>query len=394
VGYGHKWLYKGCGFFSNATVVPLEANRLFCQLSPEELSWLGQIAKEQTYGAGQEIFEEGQKGDGMYVVKDGLVEISVLVGPNARRVFSRITPGDMFGEMSVLDEMPRSARAVAVNETAVYFIGREEILALLARSRALSQSLLREISLRLREFDQQYLREVLQVERLALIGRFTRSIVHDLKSPLSVLGTVAETVCLPHCPPEARQEAAGMVRKQIEVINDLVGEILTYTRTLPSDRSLDLIDYSAFVMQFLEEARTAAVQESATLEVESPLPSVQVRVNPKRLRRVWLNLIQNATDAMPQGGRIRLRFEVRPTELVTEVEDSGPGIAPEVAGQLFEAFVTHGKEHGTGLGLSICKRIMEDHGGWIAARNSPRGGAVFSFGLPLPGGNADGGNFQ
>jgi signal transduction histidine kinase len=53
-----------------------------------------------------------------------------------------------------------------------------------------------------------------------------------------------------------------------------------------------------------------------------------------------------------------------------------------MAGQLFQVFATHGKAHGTGLGLSICKRIIEDHRGWIAARNKPGGGAVFSFGLP------------
>ncbi len=68
--------------------------------------------------------------------------------------------------------------------------------------------------------------------------------------------------------------------------------------------------------------------------------------------------------------------------MVTEIEDGGQGIAPEIAGQLFEVFATHGKAHGTGLGLSICKRIIEEHHGWISARNQPGGGAVFSFGLP------------
>jgi len=80
-----------------------------------------------------------------------------------------------------------------------------------------------------------------------------------------------------------------------------------------------------------------------------------------------------------------LRFEARPSEVITEIEDTGPGIAPEVEGRLFEPFATHGKIHGTGLGLSICKRIIEDHHGWIKARNEPGRGAVFSFGLPLPG---------
>jgi signal transduction histidine kinase len=68
---------------------------------------------------------------------------------------------------------------------------------------------------------------------------------------------------------------------------------------------------------------------------------------------------------------------------VTEIEDTGSGIAPEIAGQLFEAFATHGKAHGTGLGLSICKKIVEDHGGWIRSGNAPTRGAIFSFGLPL-----------
>jgi signal transduction histidine kinase len=71
-------------------------------------------------------------------------------------------------------------------------------------------------------------------------------------------------------------------------------------------------------------------------------------------------------------------------EIVTEVQDNGPGIAPEVAGRLFQAFVTYGKERGTGLGLSICKKIIEDHGGSISARNAPVGhGAIFSFVLPV-----------
>ena len=80
---------------------------------------------------------------------------------------------------------------------------------------------------------------------------------------------------------------------------------------------------------------------------------------------------------------ILLRIVQQDNEVVTEIEDTGTGIAPEIADQLFEAFATHGKAHGTGLGLSICKRIIEDHRGWISARNEQGRGAIFSFGLPL-----------
>lgn len=92
----------------------------------------------------------------------------------------------------------------------------------------------------------------------------------------------------------------------------------------------------------------------------------------------------NAIDAMPDGGTVTLRFSQNTSEVLTEIEDTGPGIAPEIADKLFHVFATHGKEHGTGLGLSICKKIIEDHGGRIGARNAPGRGAIFAFSLPLP----------
>ncbi len=132
----------------------------------------------------------------------------------------------------------------------------------------------------------------------------------------------------------------------------------------------------------LEEIRPEVELKGSTLEV-ADVPSVPLRVNPKRLRRVFQNLLHNATDAMPQGGRITIRFRVDQGEVTTEIEDTGPGIAPEIAGKLFEVFATYGKAHGTGLGLSICKKIIEDHRGRIWATNPPGKGALFSFALPV-----------
>jgi CRP-like cAMP-binding protein len=173
-------------------VVTLEASKLFCELNPGELTQLRSIAREQSFGDGQEIFKEGDQGDGVYVVKEGLVEISGLVGPKARHVFSRVAPGDIFGEMAVLDQKTRSACAVARGNAVVYFIPRADMLRLVERSPGLALALLREISQRLREFNRQYVAEVLQTERLAILGRFARSIIHDLKNPLNIISITAE----------------------------------------------------------------------------------------------------------------------------------------------------------------------------------------------------------
>src|SRR5204862_5334990 len=117
------------------------------------------------------------------------------------------------------------------------------------------------------------------------------------------------------------------------------------------------------------------------LYVENDPPDVEICVDPQRLSHVFYNLFHNAVDAIVGQGMITLRFKRSDSEIVTELEDSGKGIAPEVRPRLFEAFATFGKQQGTGLGLSICKRIIEDHQGWIRARNEPGHGAIFEFGL-------------
>jgi len=103
-------------------MVALESCPLFRQLQGEELKALQRAAREKSCAAGQEIFKEGDQGDGVYVVKDGEVQISGLVGPEVRRVFSTIQPGEIFGEMAVLENKPRSAGASAATAATVYFI--------------------------------------------------------------------------------------------------------------------------------------------------------------------------------------------------------------------------------------------------------------------------------
>jgi signal transduction histidine kinase len=366
-------------------MVTLEACKLFCELTPVELGALRRITREQSFSTGQEIFKEGDKGDGVYVVKEGTVEISGLVGQDVRLVFSQVAPGEVFGEMAVIENKPRSAWAVARQPTTVYFIPRAEMLGLVERSPVLALALLRGISHRLREFNQQYLREVLQAERLAVVGRFARSIVHDLKNPLNIIGLTAEMAGMEKVAPEMRQQARDRIRKQVDRISELISEILDFTQGSQSDFVLAPADYGAFVQQLVKELAPEVALKSATLELEGAPPAVELLIHPKRLRRVFYNLIHNATDAMPDGGKILLRFRQTPTEVVTEIEDTGGGIAPEMSGQLFEAFATHGKAHGTGLGLSICRRIIQDHHGWITARSEPQRGAVFAFGLPVRG---------
>jgi len=365
-------------------VATLESIALFRNLGRDELQALRLIAQERHFAAGSEIFHEDDPGDGVYFIKDGLVEISSVVGAGGRRVFSRLGPGEIFGEMAIIEHRPRSATASTVQNTDVYFLPRGEMLSFIQRSPALAFGLLQHISHRLREFNHLHLREVVQAERLAVVGNLARSIVHDLKNPLSIISLAAETFDWPNVSPETRAQAQTRIRKQVERISDLVGDILVFTEGRPPDMEIKPANYHTFVLDLIADLRTEAELKSARIEMQNEPPAILVEFNPRLLGRVFSKLVHNATDMMPNGGTVFLRFRCDEKEIVTEIEDTGPGIAPEIAGQLFEMFATFGKAHGTGLGLAICKKIMEDHKGRIWARNEPGRGAVFAFALPLP----------
>jgi signal transduction histidine kinase len=365
-------------------MVGLESLHLFKNLAPDELQILHSITRERKFFAGGEIFREGDPGDGVYFVKRGLVEISGLINADTRRVFSQLAAGEIFGEMAVIEDRSRSATASALKETEIYFIPRVEMLALLQRSPALAFNMLQEISHRLREFNQLHLREVVQAERLAVVGNFARSIIHDLKTPLTIISLSADMACAAHATPEKRAHSQERIRKQVLRINDMVGDILEFTRSNRTDTTtLSLIAYADFIKEILPELQAETENKSVHIELQGEPPATKMLLDARRLRRVFFNLAHNATDFMPIGGKIFLRFNCDEKEIITEIEDTGPGISPQIADKLFQPFATHGKSHGTGLGLSICKKIVEDHKGRIWVRNEPKRGAIFCFSLPL-----------
>lgn len=362
-------------------MIALESIPLFRHLGQNELQMLRLIAKERQFAAGEVIFHEGAPGDGVYFVKDGLVKISA--GQGDHLVFSQLGQGEIFGEMAIIEHRPRSATATAAQTTEVYFLPRGELLSFINHSPGLALALLQQISNRLREFNQHHVRELVQSENLAVIGRFAQGIVHDLKNPLSIISLCAEMFDMPGVSPETRAKSQARIRKQVGRISDMVGDILIFTKDKDKSAELQAGDYRAFVLELVEDLRAEAELKSVKVELQNVPPAFPVMFNARRLSRVFFNLTGNATDAMPEGGKIILHFQVNEKEIFTAIEDTGRGIAPEIADKLFQPFATHGKAHGTGLGLSLCKKIIEDHGGKIWVQSEPGRGAIFCFSLPL-----------
>jgi signal transduction histidine kinase len=295
-----------------------------------------------------------------------------------------IGPGDFFGEMAVVDDAPRSATATAETPTKTFFLSRDKLLDLLQHRPQLALNIVREFSLRMRALNHKYLDEIIQAERLAAIGRFAGTIVHDFKNPLAIIGLAAELACSDDTTPPMRMKAQNKITRQVERMTNMLHELMEFTKPTGQRPNLRPVDFARYMNPLADEIRQEIAERGVKLVLENEPPSLEVLINPQRLSRLFYNLLNNAVDEMSDGGKILLRFATSGKHLRVEVEDTGRGIAPEIAQSLFKPFATHGKEHGTGLGLTICKKIVEDHGGEIWAEASKPGkGATFAFTLPL-----------
>ncbi|MCU0771719.1 MAG: ATP-binding protein [Verrucomicrobia bacterium] len=363
----------------------LESCELFAGAGPAAMDALRAVAEERVLGGGSVVFEEGAPGDGLYVVAEGEVEITASLDVGPHRLVSRLGPGEPFGEMAFIESKPRSARACTSQPSRLIFLPSKGLQAILDKHPVLATGFLKQVSHRLRDFTQHFIRQTLETERLALVGRFTGSIIHDLKNPLGVISLSAEVLGEGEVDAVLRQECSKRIRRQVERITDMVGEVLEFTRPEKQTFVPLRMRHAQFLEQMLEEERPGLAARGVRVEIEGKLPETELLLNPKRMHRVFVNLLNNAAEAMGYKGRIWIRCVEDARGVTTEVEDSGPGIAPEVAERLFDPFVTHGKPQGTGLGLAIARNIVNDHRGRLTAANAPGGGARFTLWLPKPG---------
>jgi len=233
----------------------LKANKLFSGLLAAQLQALEQTAQFKTYQAGDLIFEEGQPGDGLYIIVNGKVAISALIGQNRSFVLANLGPGDFFGEVAALVDQPRSSTATAEQNTEAYLVPQQDLLALLNRWPDLTLALLQEFNLRIRDLDRRCLREMVQVELLTLIGRLAESIILELKAPLTIIGDSTEVVTESASTLQARETAKNQILAQVDRMNTLISQLLVLSQGASSTAVLDNADCAALVKSLIEAMR-------------------------------------------------------------------------------------------------------------------------------------------
>jgi len=214
-------------------------------------------------------------------------------------------------------------------------------------------------------------------DRLASIGRLMAGVLHDLKTPMTVISGYAQLMA--GCDDAAQREKyVEHILRQFDVMSGMTREVLAFAR---GDR--DLMVRRVYMHKFIDEAvaqlRQAFAGRPIAIEVDLGYDGV-THFDETKMLRVLHNLARNSADAMEDGGHVWVRTRLEGDRLVIETADDGPGIPPALRGRLFELFAS-GKKGGTGLGLAIVKKIVDDHGGTISCDTGP-GGTTFTIKLP------------
>ena len=215
-------------------------------------------------------------------------------------------------------------------------------------------------------------------DRLASIGQMLAGVLHDLRTPMTIISGYAQLMA--GCDDaEQRDRYVDQISRQFDLMSGMTKEVLAFSRG-----DADLVVRKVYMNRFRDElttqVRALVAGRKIVLEIVCNYDGV-AWFDEQKLLRVVFNLVRNAVDAMPDGGRISLVIAATADHLDWTCTDDGPGIPASVRTRLFELFATE-KKGGTGLGLAIVKKIIDDHGGHIECQTGPTG-TRFHFTLPL-----------
>lgn len=223
--------------------------------------------------------------------------------------------------------------------------------------------------------------ELAQAARLEAVGRMVSGVAHELNNPLTAIIAFSQDL-MATAQSEEDREAVTTINQQAERCRVIVSDLLVFARSRREERRrIDPAELVARVTRVFER-EAAARQIELDVAIAPDLPSIEVDVT--GIEQVLTNLLTNALQASPAGDTVGVGVFSRDSRVVFQVDDAGPGIAPEIVLRLFEPFFTTKPEgHGTGLGLSVSHAIVDQHGGTITAENRPTGGARFTIELPM-----------
>lgn len=222
--------------------------------------------------------------------------------------------------------------------------------------------------------------QLVQNRNLAMMGQLVSGVAHEIKNPLGIMMTSVDIITDPSRPESQRQEAASYIREEVRRLDDRVTDFLAFAR--PKPLIAEPVDLNTLISQVVvayAALRNPRFTAHTRLDAAAPV----IDGDPDQLYQVFLNLVINADQAMPQGGVLEVSTVVIEDEVRLAFADHGFGIRPSDLSKIFDPFFTT-KKDGTGLGLSIVHQILTTHRGRISVRNNEGApGITVEIVLPL-----------
>jgi len=220
-----------------------------------------------------------------------------------------------------------------------------------------------------------------RADRMAALGELSAGIAHEIRNPLGSIKGSVEILESEFPPPHPKREFVDIIKEETARLNRIVNEVLKFAR--PPTPIVELASLPEIIESTMtlvgKEVRDSGIETFLDLDRSMP----RGKVDPDQIRQVLLNVVLNAIQAMPEGGKLRMAcgHNDDTAQAWIEVADSGEGLDQDSLEHIFDPFFTT-KPTGTGLGLSICFQLVQNHGGTISAERNEWGGLSMRITLP------------
>lgn len=278
------------------------------------------------------------------------------------------------GETHAFDTAALQLAQVFADQAAVFL----ENARLVGELRSWAAELEERVAERTRQLEEKQA-QIIRAEKLAAVGRLAASVAHEVNNPLQAISLHLQLLT-EEAISSSGQRRLEVVQQEFDRIAATVERLLDFQRPqIGQPKPVCLTQTLSYVISLVDKK----LQQSGVKLIQNlseDLPFVVAEEN--QLKQVFLNLILNANEAMPKGGRLTITADHDAGKIVVAFCDTGPGILPEVQENLFEPFYTT-KASGSGLGLAISHEIVGNYGGELLVDSTPGAGATFTVILPV-----------
>jgi signal transduction histidine kinase len=217
-------------------------------------------------------------------------------------------------------------------------------------------------------------------DRLASLGQLSAGIAHEIRNPLGSIQGAVDILAQGIPAADPRSEFAQIARKEVSRLEKLTGEILQFSKPAPPKQMA--IHWSEIIEPACRLCTDRAVHQGVEIINQVHASTVSIFVDPEQVKQVLINILINAIQAQPGGGRITIQCSAEAGESIISIQDYGSGINSDQVDHIFDPFFTT-KREGTGLGLSISFQLVKNNGGRIWVTSEPGQGSCFHICFPI-----------